>query len=138
MSWGFDNKQHVELLSLLGQIDKHFLYKKHRKKLNKFRLLIEKGRKLCQFKINYYIRFLSRTVQQKEKVNTIKIKCLHATTNQFADCPEAIITLGNSYTLFTCLLDSGAQSSILPWKVFQQLEIGKDKIKKVPNSLNLQ
>ena len=49
------NKQHVELLSLLGQIDKHFLYKKHRKKPNKFRLLIEKGRKLCQFKINYYI-----------------------------------------------------------------------------------
>ena len=115
-----------------------FCIKKHRKKLNKFRLLIEKGRKICQFKINYYIRFLSRTVQQRGKVSTIKIKCLNATTNEFADCPEAIITLGNSDTLYTSLLDSGAQSNILPWNIFQELGIGTDKITKVQNSLNLQ
>ena len=77
-------------------------------------------------------------MQQTGKVNTIKIKCLNATTNQFADCPEAIITLGNSDTLYTSLLDSGAQSNILPWNIFQELEIGTDKVKKVQNSLNLQ
>ena len=68
------NEQRIELLALLNQIEKHLVYKKHKKKLNKFKLLIEKGKKISQFKINYYIRFISRTVQQRGKVSTIRIK----------------------------------------------------------------
>ena len=93
------NKQHVELWALFDQIDKHLLYKRLKKKLKKFRLLIESGKRLCQFKLNYYLRFLSGTVRQQSGINTIRIECLNTTTNQFADCPEAIITLGNSDTL---------------------------------------
>ena len=81
-----------------------------------------------------------RTVQQRGKINDIKIQSLHTANNifEFADCPEAIVTFGNSSKLYTALLDSGAQTSILPWEVFDQLNIGKEHITRVRHSLNLQ
>ena len=132
-----ENENKIYLLSLLQQIDKHFLFKNHRKKLNKFRLLVEKGSKIDQFKIAYYIRFISRTVQHRGKENTIKIKSL-STAPDFADCPETYCTLGDADKIYTVLLDSGAQSSILPWDVFQELGISSDKITKIRHCLNLQ
>ena len=132
------NEQSVELLSLLDQIDRHLLFKKHKKKLNKFKILIESEKKINQFKINYYIRFISRTVKQKGKVSTIIIKSLNTAENNFANCPETFITLGSTNKIYTSLLDSRAQSNILPWDIFQELEIEKDKITKIRHPLNLQ
>ena len=100
-------------------------------------MLVEKGGKIDQFKIAYYLRFISRTIQHMGKENTINIKSLR-TAPDFANCPETYCALGDKDKLYTVLLDSGAQSSILPWDVFQELGISSDKITKIRHCLNLQ
>ena len=71
------------------------------------------------------------------KENTINIKSLR-TAPDFANCPETYCALGDKDKLYTVLLDSGAQSSILPWDIFQELGISSDKITKIRHCLNLQ
>ena len=131
-------KNKSELLTLLNQIETNLICKKHRKKLIKFKKILESGKKTNQYKLNYYLKFISRTVQQRRKVcNNIKIRSLN-TAEECSDCPEIFLTLGNSSEIWTGLLDTGAQSSLIPWSILDKLGYTEKDIKKTNHELNLE
>ena len=73
-------------------------------------------------------------------MGSIRIESLNSTANEdfiVSDCPEIILTLGNTNKLYSGLVDTGAQTSILPWSVFEALQVDRSLITKVRHSLNL-
>ena len=61
-------KSKNDLLTLLNEIEIYMIFKKHRKKLHKFKKLLEYGEKANRYKVNYYLKFISRIVQQRKKI----------------------------------------------------------------------
>ena len=111
------------LWSLLDQIKLCLIYKKDRKKVERFCQLMKQNKSVHRFKINYYLRHISRAVTLAEKYGKIKIESLNLqqNTNLFtlSDCPEILVSLAKSDTLQTALLDSGAQANICPFQMFE-------------------
>ena len=129
------------LLDLFGQIQTCLIYKKDRKKVEKFCQLLKQHKIIHRFKTNYYLRHISRAITLSEKFGNIKIESLNLQqdTNTFtiADCPELLVSLGTSDVLTAALVDSGAQANICPMAIFESLGFHKDKIQKVSHHLSL-
>ena len=93
-----------------------------------------------RFKQNYYLRCISRTITLSEKFGNVRIESLNCTAaNEFtiSDCPEILISLGNTDILQSALVDSGAQTSICPMSIFESLGLDTAKIQKVSQHLSL-
>ena len=131
----YNNK--ADLVTLLDEIEKYMVHKKHKKKLRRFKKLI--GYEQAQlYKINYFIRFIARTVQQRKRIcNTIKIKSLYS-DGSCCDCPQVFLTLGTSIQLYTALLDTGAQSSLIGYSCLTNFGYSDKDIKRSGLSLNLE
>ena len=84
------------------------------------------------------MKFISRIVQQRKRIcSNIKIRSLFSDGN-CCDCPEVFITLGNSTQLYTALLDTGAQSSLIGYSCLEKFCYTEANIKKTGLSLNLE
>ena len=128
------------LWDLFHQIQTCMVYKKDKKKIQKFCQLLKQNKTVHKFKQNYYLRYISRTITLSEKFGNIRIESLNYTaTNTFtiSDCPEILISLGNSDILQSALVDSGAQTSICPMSIFESLGLDTAKIQKVSHHLSL-
>ena len=128
----------TDLLTLLDEIENYMIHKKHKKKLQKFKKLIECGDKAQLYKVNYFMKFISRIVQQRKRIcSNIKIRSLYS-NGDCCDCPEVFLTLGNSTQLYTALLDTGAQSSLIGYSCLTNFGYTEKDIKKTGLSLNLE
>merc|ERR1712082_317576 len=131
-------KSKTDLLTLLDEIEKYMIFKKHKKKLQKFKKLIECGEKAQLYKVNYFMKFISRIVQQRKRIcSNIKIRSLYS-NGDCCDCPQVFLTLGNSTQLYTALLDTGAQSSLIGYSCLTNFGYTEKEIKKSGLSLNLE
>jgi len=100
--------------------------------------LLEYGEKANRYKVNYYLKFISRIVQQRKKIcSNIKIRSLYS-NEDCCDCPEIFLTLGNSSHICTALLDTGAQSSLIGWSCLTNSGYTEKDIKKTGLALNLE
>ena len=68
-----NDKQFDLLWILLGLIETHMIFKKYKKKVQKFVTLLKKG-VVHQYKSNYYLRFISRAIMQTGKMGSIRIE----------------------------------------------------------------
>ena len=74
------------------------IFKKDKKRVQKFVQLLKKNI-IHKYKLNYYLRFISRAIMQSEKLGNIRIESLHSTAKDeftISDCPEILLTLGNT------------------------------------------
>ena len=128
------------LWDLFNQIQACMIFKKERKKIQKFCQFLKQNKTVHKFKQNYYLRFISRTITLSEKFGNIRIESLHSTTTDkftIADCPEILISLGNTDILQSALVDSGAQTSICPMFIFESLGLDTSMIQKVSHHMSL-
>ena len=130
-------KDKADFSILLDDIQKNMIQKKSRKIVNRFKRLIEcENPKL--YKVNYFMRFLARTIQHGKKVyNTIKIQSLY-TEESCCDCPQVFITLGTTKNLYIALLDTGAQASLIGYSCLKDFGYTDRDIKKTGASLNIE
>ena len=71
-------KQFEFLWDLFDQIQTHMIFKRYKKRVQKFVQLLKKGI-IHKYKLNYYLRFISRAIMQSEKLGNIRIESLHST-----------------------------------------------------------
>ena len=122
---------------LLNEIQQYMIQKKSRKIVNRFKRLIE-----CEnpkiYKVSYFMRFITRTVYHGKKVyNTIKVQNMY-TEESCCDCPQVFLTLGTTKNLYTALLDTGAQASLIGYNCLKEFGYKNRDIKKTGATLNIE
>ena len=136
------------LLQILSHVKTGFVYKKGRKKVDKFIKLVEGDKTIDLRKLAFYIYYLNRVILNVRKEREISIKNfeLDSSTNKCFDvykntgiCPEIYIRKFDDNNNISCaLVDTGAEINILSLSALEQVfNLSRSDISPLNHKLSL-
>merc|ERR1712082_373016 len=130
-------KDKDKFIILLQEIKKYMIHKNSKKIVNRFQKLISNENPKI-YKVNYFMRYITRTVCHGKKVsNTIKVQNMYNDEN-CCECPQIFLTCEKSKKLYTGLLDTGAQASLISFNCLKDFGFNSRDIKKTGATLNIE